>query len=223
MIRKGRAAERPSSGKDICKRGMVKKAKKEKTGEAMEERELPVKEQGLDGAERIEELMRKLEEKEREAAENYDRYVRVAADLENYRKRAAREKADCIKYGQENLIRDILPMVDSLGRAMEHACNSSDFEAFREGLKLVRNQLTCCLEKHGVEAIDAAGKDFDPNFHEAMLQVESPEHKNNEVVEEFEKGYLLNGRLLRPAKVSVCRCPAPRDEIIKMNEESSTG
>ena len=189
----------------------------------MEGAEPLAREHAVDGVDRVEELMRKLEEKEKEAAENYDRYVRAAADLENYRKRAAREKADCIKYGQENLIRDILPMVDSLGRAMEHACNSSDFEAFREGLKLVQNQLTCCLEKHGVEAIEAAGKDFDPNFHEAMIQVESREHKDNAVVEEFEKGYLLNGRLLRPAKVSVCRCPVERDEILKMNEDSRSG
>ena len=202
---------------------MVKKAKKEKTGEAMEGAEPLAREHAVDGGDRVEELMQKLQEKEKEAAENYDRYVRAAADLENYRKRAAREKADCIKYGQENLIRDILPMVDSLGRAMEHACNSSDFEAFREGLKLVQNQLTCCLEKHGVEAIEAAGKDFDPNFHEAMLQVESPEHKANEVVEEFEKGYLLNGRLLRPAKVSVCRCPAQPDAALKMNEDARSG
>ena len=202
---------------------MVKKAKREKTGEPMEGAEPLAREHAVDGVDRVEELMRKLEEKEKEAAENYDRYVRAAADLENYRKRAAREKADCIKYGQENLIRDILPMVDSLGRAMEHACNSSDFEAFREGLKLVQNQLTCCLEKHGVEAIEAAGKDFDPNFHEAMLQVESREHKDNEVVEEFEKGYLLNGRLLRPARVSVCRCPVEQDEILKMNEDSRSG
>ena len=202
---------------------MVKKSKREKTGEAMEGAEPLAQEHAVDGGDRVEEVMRKLQEKEKEAAENYDRYVRAAADLENYRKRAAREKADCIKYGQENLIRDILPMVDSLGRAMEHACGSSDFEAFREGLKLVQNQLICCLEKHGVEAIDAAGKDFDPNFHEAMLQVESPEHKDNEVVEEFEKGYLLNGRLLRPAKVSVCRCTAESDAVLKMNEEARSG
>ena len=202
---------------------MVKKAKKEKTGEPMEGAEALAQEHAADGGDRIEELMRKLEEKEKEAAENYDRYVRAAADLENYRKRAAREKADCMKYGQENLVRDILPMVDSLGRAMDHACGSSDFEAFREGLKLVQNQLTCCLEKHGVEAIEAAGKNFDPNFHEAMLQVESTEHKDNEVVEEFEKGYLLNGRLLRPARVSVCRCPVERGEILKMNEDSRSG
>ena len=107
-MRKGRASERPSIGKDSCKRGMVKKAKKEKTAEAMEGGETLAREQAGEDADRIEELMRKLAEKEKEAAENYDRYVRAAADLENYRKRAAREKADCIKYGQENLIRDIL-------------------------------------------------------------------------------------------------------------------
>ena len=165
---------------------------------------------GNDG-QQIETLTLKLQEKEKEAAENYDRYVRAVAELENYKKRAAREKADCIKYGQENLIKDILPMVDNLGRAMDHACNSNDFEAFREGLRLVQSQLHCCLEKHGVEEIEAAGRDFDPNVHEAMLMVESPEHGHNQVVEEFEKGYLLNGRLLRPAKVSVCRCPVNQD------------
>ncbi len=191
---------------------MVKKAKKD-IAEATPEGQEPLTggQAGGDGEYKIEDLIQKLQEKEKEAAENYDRYMRAAADLENYKKRANREKADCIKYGQENLIKDILPMVDSLGRAMEHACNSNDFEAFREGLKLVQNQLNCCLEKHGVEKIEATGRDFDPNVHEAMLQVESPEHGNNQVVEEFEKGYLLNGRLLRPAKVSVCRCPVKQD------------
>ena len=172
--------------------------------------EQPVGDTG-DNGQPVEALTLKLQEKEKEAAENYDRYVRAVAELENYKKRAAREKADCIKYGQENLIKDILPMVDNLGRAMDHASNSNDFEAFREGLRLVENQLHCCLEKHGVEEIEATGRDFDPNVHEAMLTVESPEHGNNQVVEEFEKGYLLNGRLLRPAKVSVCRCPVNQD------------
>ena len=133
---------------------MVKKAKKdivEGTSEGQEP--LTGGQAGGDGEYKIEDLIQKLHEKEKEAADNYDRYMRAAADLENYKKRANREKADCIKYGQENLIKDILPMVDSLGRAMEHACNSNDFEAFREGLKLVQNQLNCCLEKHGVEKI----------------------------------------------------------------------
>jgi molecular chaperone GrpE len=152
-----------------------------------------------------EELMCKLQEAEKTAAENYDKYMRVAAELENYKKRAVREKADAVRFGNENLLRDILPLVDNINRAMDHACNSDDFDAFKKGLKMLQDQLLVCLQKHGVEQIEAVGKDFDPHVHEAMLQVESKEHGESKVVGEFEKGYLLNGRLLRPAKVSVCR------------------
>jgi molecular chaperone GrpE len=160
---------------------------------------------------REEELMLKLQEAEKKAAENYDKYVRAIAELDNYKKRAIREKADTIRYGNENLLRDILPLVDNMDRALEHACNSDDFDAFKKGLKMLQEQFLCCLQKHGVELIDTAGKDFDPNVHEAMLQVEGDKHEESKVVNEFERGYLLNGRLLRPAKVSVCKCSKKED------------
>jgi len=156
-------------------------------------------------------LMGKLQEAEKKAAENYDKYVRAVAELDNYRKRAIREKADAIKYGNENLLRDILPLVDSVDRALTHAGASDDFEAFKQGLKMLHEQLLCCLKKNGVEIIDTAGKDFDPNVHEAMLQVASDEHETGKVVNEFERGYLLNGRLLRPSKVCVCKRPDKED------------
>ncbi len=146
-----------------------------------------------------------LERAEKEAAENYDRYLRAVAELENYKKRSVREKADTIRYGNETLLRDILPLMDSVDRAIVHACNSDDFESFRKGLEILRQQLMSCLAKHGVEQIDAVGKEFDPNFHEAMLQVEGEQGQHNTVAEEFETGYLLNGRLLRPSKVSVLK------------------
>jgi len=155
--------------------------------------------------EKKEDLMIRLKEKEKEATENFDKYIRTVAELENYKKRVAKEKTELVKYGNENLIRDILPLADSLERACKHACNSDDFEAFRTGLKLVQDQLESCLEKYGVEKIEAIGKDFDPNIHEALLQVDTEEHGDNRVIDEFEKGYLLNSRLLRPAKVSVCK------------------
>ncbi len=154
-----------------------------------------------------EEMISKLQETEKTAAGNFDKYVRVAAEFENYKKRAVREKADAIKYGNESLLRDILPLVDNVDRALEHAGSSDDFEAFKKGLKMLHEQLLCCLKKHGVEAIDTAGKSFDPNVHEAMLQVVSDEREPGQVVNEFERGYLLNGRLLRPAKVCVCKRP----------------
>ena len=95
--------------------------------------------------------MVKLQEAEKKAAENYDKYVRAVAELDNYKKRAVREKADAIQYGNENLLRDILPLVDNMDRALEHACNSDDFEAFKKGLKMLQEQLLGCLQKHGVE------------------------------------------------------------------------
>lgn len=150
---------------------------------------------------------RELEEKTRECAENYDKYVRAVAELDNYRKRAAKEKADAIKYGNESLIRELLPLADSLERALQHADKSNDFESFKKGLGMLKDQLLCCLGKHGVEPIDCADKRFDPNYHEALMQVTSREHDNNQIVDELEKGYLLNGRLLRPAKVTVCKRP----------------
>ncbi len=152
-------------------------------------------------------LKKKLEEAERKASENWDKYLRAVAEMENYKKRSAKERSDSAKFANENLLRDILPLVDSMDRALEHADTSADFEAFKKGLKLVQNQLLCCLEKYGVVKIEAVGKEFDPHVHEAMLQVEGQKHEDNKVVEEFEKGYLLHGRLLKPAKVSVCKCP----------------
>ena len=192
---------------------MVRKLKKDAvrdTGEGSETH--PAGEASGGDPMNIETLMQKLQDKEKEAAENYDRYVRAVAELENYKKRAARDRADALKFGQENLLKDILPLMDALERAMAHACTSNDFEAFKEGLQLLQNQLSGCLGRQGVEPIEAAGRAFDPNVHEAVLQVESPEHGHNQVVQEFEKGYLLNGRLLRPSKVSVCRLPSKQDE-----------
>jgi molecular chaperone GrpE len=191
---------------------MVKKTKKETAQGAQEYSETqPEENTAGDDKNTIETLMQQFHEKEKEAAENYDKYVRAVAELENYKKRAARDRADSLKFGQENLIKDILPLMDSLDRAMAHACKSNDFEAFKSGLQLLQNQLSSCLGRQGVEPIEAAGLDFDPNVHEAVLQVESPDHGHNKVVQEFEKGYMLNGRLLRPSRVSVCRLPAKQD------------
>lgn len=151
----------------------------------------------------IEDLKKKLEEKEKETADNYEKYLRSVAEFDNYRKRMVKDKADAIKYGNEDIIKDILPFMDSLDRALEH--DTGDIKAFKDGVALIQGQLLCCLKKHGVERIDTTGKDFDPNFHEALMQVESDQHDDNKIVSEMEKGYLLNGRLVRPSKVCVCK------------------
>lgn len=164
-------------------------------------------------------LPAKLIEKEKEAKENYEKYLRSAAELENYKKFAAKERADLIRYNNENIIRDILPVLDSLDRALDLEGTSKDVNAFMDGLRMIQEQLFTRLEKYGVRKIEAVGKEFDPNIHEALLQVASDEHENNHVIREFEKGYLLNDRLLKPAKVSVARRPASEKELEKGNDQ----
>jgi len=188
--------------------GMTEKEKKDQEDLAPEsiEESLYDEFKGEDAAGQDTEFLKaQMELKEKEVADHYNNYLRALADLENYKKRAARERAALVKYGHENLLRDFLPILDSLDRAMDAACSSDNMEAFQEGLTLVRNQFLGCLEKYGVEPIVACGLDFDPNVHEAMLEVESDSHEDRQVVDEYQKGYLYQGRLLRPAKVSVCR------------------
>ena len=163
---------------------------------------------GAEGAasEPTEGLLKKLEEKEREAAANYEKYLRAVADLDNYKKRAGREHTDLVKYGNEKLLRDLLPILDSLDRALKQKNEeTAELRPFIEGLKLIETQFLNCLQKHGVEKIESRGQDFDPSVHQALMQVQSEEFEDGKIIEEFETGYLLNGRLLKPAKVSVSK------------------
>jgi len=155
----------------------------------------------------VEELKKRLEEKEKESKENYERLLRTAADFENYKKRAAREKEDWTKFANEDLIRAILPFIDNLERAVNHAQKVVDTGVLIEGVRLTLQQLLQALNKFGLSSFESVGKPFDPAIHEAMLVVETDKHEPNQVVEEFQKGYLLNDRLLRPATVSVSKPP----------------
>lgn len=157
--------------------------------------------------ERIKQLEEALAAKETEARENWDRFVRERADLENYRKRVQKEKEELIKYGNESLILEILPVLDSMELALSHASEESQ-AAVIEGVRLTHSMLLSALKKFGVTQIDAGkGASFDPACHHAMSQVECAELPANAVVDEFQKGYLLNGRLLRAAMVSVAIAP----------------
>lgn len=155
----------------------------------------------------IEELKKSLEQKEKEAKEYYDRLLREAADLENFKKRAAKDKEEWMKFANEDLIKAILPVIDNLERAVNHAEKVSDTGVMIEGVRLTIRQILQTLNRFGLASFESVGKPFDPSMHEAMLVVESDEHEPNYVVEEFQKGYLLNNRLLRPATVSVSKLP----------------
>jgi len=153
----------------------------------------------------IADLKRQIEEKELEAKNNYDRFLRQAAELENFKKRALRERDELARFANESLIKDLLPVVDNLERAIAHAAGGGNGKPLVEGVEMVLKGLLDVLAKHGVTQISAAGQSFDPAKHEAMAQVESAAHEPNTVVEELHKGYMLHDRLLRPALVSVAK------------------
>ena len=159
----------------------------------------------------IEMLKSQVEEKEKQGEENYDRFLRAQAELENYKKRVEREKSSLIQYGNEELIKAILPVIDNLERALVHPPGENP-DGLLEGIKITHNQLLQVLEKFGVTRIAAVGEPFDPSKHEAMMQVESADHEPNTVVSELQRGYFLKDRLLRPAMVSVARAPKQEEE-----------
>lgn len=147
-------------------------------------------------------LVEQLAAKARESAENWDRFVRERADLENYRKRVNREKEELLNYGNKSLIEEILPVLDNLERALAHA-SEDGLGALTEGIRMTHGMLLNSLKKFGVAPIEAAGTAFDPAYHQAMAQVPTDEHAPNTVIEEYQKGYKLKERLLRPAMVTV--------------------
>ncbi len=142
---------------------------------------------------------------EEEAADLKDRYLRLAADFENYKRRTLKERQDLFNYGNESLIKELLETVDNLERAQGHARESEegiDAESLLEGVDLTHRALMRLLEKFGVQPVQVEGS-FDPQTQEAIRQVETDEHPPGTIVEVYQKGYLLKDRLLRPALVVV--------------------
>jgi molecular chaperone GrpE len=145
---------------------------------------------------------------EQELAELKDRYLRLAADFENFRKRALKDREEAHHFGHQNLVKDLLPSVDNLERAVDHARKGGEGSSgLLEGVELVLRELHAVLARHGVTPIDALGQPFDPALHEAMAQVPDGSKPPNTVVEVFQRGHQLRGRLLRPARVVVSRPP----------------
>ncbi len=146
--------------------------------------------------------------------EQRDQLVRLQADFDNFRKRALRERQEASQYGHQALVLDLLAVVDNLERAIAHSRSALqgveegvDLKALFEGVELVRRQLSGALEKHGVSVIEALGKPFDPQVHEAMTQMPRADLPPGTVLEIFQPGYRLRERVVRPARVMVSRAP----------------
>lgn len=134
-----------------------------------------------------------------------DKLLRLAAEFENYKKRMIRERETAIKYAEEGLLKELLPTLDNLERALAHQNGDNDANMLREGVELTMKALLNTTAKFGLVAIDSVGKPFDPNVHEALVMEESDEVPPQSVVREFEKGYYYKDRLIRAAKVVVAK------------------
>jgi len=148
----------------------------------------------------VEELKRQLDERQ-------DRLLRTLAEMENLRRRTQREREDYVKYAAETLLRDLVPVLDNLDRALAAARAAGGAANVVEGVELIQRELLRVLERHGVTRYSAAGQPFDPTRHEAVARVVSAEQAPDTVVSETAPGYLLHGRVLRPAMVAVAAAP----------------
>ena len=141
---------------------------------------------------------------EEEAKETYDRFLRVSAEFENYKKRSAREMSEFKKFANESLIKELLLVVDNMERAINSSKDKGTSKnGLVEGIDMTLKELLKIFKEFGVKQVESMGKPFDPNFHQAVMQEETDEHPHNTVINELQKGYIINERLLRPAMVVV--------------------
>ena len=149
------------------------------------------------------ELVERVQEVEIKAQENYELYTRTYAEMENIKKRGRKEREDLAKFANESLIKEILTSIDNLEKAISHAHNDDNTSGLVEGLKMTLDGLMKTLEKSGLKEVEAVGKPFDPNYHEAISQQADDTIAPGHIIMELQKGYLLNGRLIRPSMVVI--------------------
>ena len=163
----------------------------------------------------LKEMEARFQAKEEEAKETYDRLLRISADFENYKKRSSREMEEFRKYANQSLLKEMLSVVDNLELAINSSNDAKNTdETLIEGLNLTLNEILRVFEKFNVTPIEAQGKAFDPAYHEAVMREETDDYPENSVISEFQKGYLIHDRLLRPAMVVVAvpKTTTPKDK-----------
>lgn len=166
----------------------------------------------------MEELQEQLKKKDAELIEQKNDFLREKADLENFRKRLVKDKADAVQFANERLLKDLVQIDDNMNRAMNTP--NTTLETLREGVEMIQKQFNTFLKNQKVEPIEAMGKIFDPSLHEVMTQMESEEHDENTVLQEYSKGFTLNGRILRSAKVVISKKPVKETPTPIKKEES---
>jgi molecular chaperone GrpE len=150
-------------------------------------------------------LIKKIETVQEASDKNLDLYIRSQAEIDNLKKRYQKERQDLVKFANESLIKQLLPVVDNLEKAITHSQDEDSIEAIREGIDLTLKGLTDILQKAGVKTVEAVGEQFDPNFHEAVSEMADDGVEPGTVIKDLQKGYILNQRLIRPSMVIVSK------------------
>ena len=174
--------------------------------------EIAVKEEGVIEEKKDEDIApvdvspeEELQQVKKELSEYKDRYIRLYAEFENYKKRVQKDRTELIKYGSEPLMIELLTVLDNLEMALSHANEHSSIESLIQGVELTLKEFRKVLSKFGVKEIEAVGKPFNPEFHHAMAQVERADVEDKTVVEEYRKGYTYNDKVIRPSLVAVSK------------------
>ncbi len=158
------------------------------------------------------ELLKEVKDTQKKSQENYDLYMRTYAEMENIKRRGIKERQELSKYANESLIKEILPVIDNLQKAISHAQNDKNPSGLVEGIELTLDGLMATLEKAGLKEVEAEGRPFDPNFHEAISKQIDDKIAPGHVITELQKGYVLNGRLIRPSMVVISEGNGNRKE-----------
>jgi len=158
----------------------------------------------------LEQLEEQIRLKDDELLKQKDTFLREKAELDNFKKRLTKEKEDFVQFANERLLKEVIQIEDNMERAM--TASNATLESIQEGVEMIQKQFATFLKNQKVKPIEALGKPFDPNLHEVLNQQESEEHEENTVIQEYSKGYTLNGRILRSAKVVIAKKPAEKKE-----------
>lgn len=170
----------------------------------------------------LKELRSRVEALQKEKDEFFAKLQRISADYDNLQKRTAKQIADTIGYEREQIIKTILPALDNFEHSLQNAGSDDTVEVLIKGIQIIYDQMLDILKSHNVEQIKAIGEPFDPALHEAVMQKTEPEQEENIVLEEFQKGYTLNGRVIRPSKVIVNKLTQEQPTEQTINEDETT-
>ncbi len=161
-----------------------------------------------------------LEQAQQEAKDLRDEMLRMRAETDNLRKRLQKEKQDSVQFANERLIKQLIPIFENLDRALK--APDTNVDSLKEGVQLTSDQVLALFKKENVEPIQAVGEPFDPSVHEVLSQIESNDHDENTVIEEFSKGYRMNGRVLLPSRVVTAKKPVSKEPEDQDSDNAST-